>query len=85
MIVLVQVMDRQKCDIMLPLPKRRDLNGNYIEPVKEILPKPAFRNHLFQQLIRRRDQTHIYLDRSLTAKFFYFSFLEDPEQLGLHG
>ena len=50
---------RQRYDIFLPLPERRQIDMNSVDPVVQILPEPSLTDQLLQIHICGADQTDI--------------------------
>ena len=73
----------QKRDIDLSVPKRRQLNGDNVESVKQIFPEAAFLNFLFQIAMRGGDNADIDLDCFATADRFEFALFQDFQHLHL--
>ena len=69
--------------IVAALSQGRDMNGEHIQPVKQILAKPAFLDGLGQIAIGGRQHTHIRFSGRRTADRVVFAFLEDPEKFWL--
>ena len=76
-------MPRQKRDVIRPLLKARNLNGEYIEPVVEVFTKTAGRDVLLQVTIRRADDTHIGESGPVLPHTLVSFFLQNAEKLTL--
>ena len=75
----------QQEDIISPLPQGWNQGRQRIQPVIQI-PAEASVLHLFLQgFIGRRHDAHIHIDDLVAAHAHDFPFLEDTEQLDLHG
>ena len=79
---LREVADQQR-NIFAPLTQRRHGDGEDIQPVKEVAAKLAFRDHLCQVAIGRRDHADVDTDGARAAQPFEFLFLQNAQQLGL--
>ena len=80
-----QVVVREQQDVVSPLPQGRDVNGDHVEPVVEVLSEAARADHFLQGLIGGGDDAHVNGDIFLAAQLFDLSLLEYAQQLGLHG
>jgi hypothetical protein len=56
-------MVHQRWDVLDPFAKRRYLNRHDVEPVYQVLPESALGDLQLQILVRRRQDSHIHLDR----------------------
>src|SRR5579871_5317186 len=52
-------MARQQRNVLFALTKWRNVEGDYIEPVKEIFPEVAFHDLLFQVFVGRRNNARV--------------------------
>jgi hypothetical protein len=62
------------------LAKRRQLDRKNVQPVEEIATESFVANVFFQIAVRRRNYTHIYLDRLHAAKALELVLLEHTEE-----
>ncbi len=58
----IDEMPGQQRYIFGTVTQRRNGDGENVEPVKQVLPKLAFRNHLPQVVVGGGDQSHIRFD-----------------------
>ena len=79
----VQEVRHQQGDVFTPLPQRRQIDGDDLDPVVEILTHPAGRQKGFQIAVRGRDDPHINGHRPVVADFFDALLLQGPQQLHL--
>ena len=77
-----KVMDQQ-WDVVPACAQRRKRDREYIQAIKEIAAKAAFRNHMRQILIRRCDDANVYPEGSCAAEPLELLFLEGPKDLRL--
>src|SRR5215470_16503614 len=59
--------------------------GKNINTVKQVAAKRVLLDQLFEIAVRGDYDSHIHLDRFITAHAFDFSFFEHTEQFRLHG
>ena len=59
---LSKEMANQCADVLRSLPQRRQMDGNHVQAIIEVLPKAPFADHRHQITIGRRDDAHIYAD-----------------------
>ncbi len=81
----LEEMGRQERDILSSLPQRRKGDGYDIESVEEVLSEASVFHERFQELIRGGDHPHIHLDVSRFSHPFNLVFLEESQELRLHG
>ena len=74
---------RQHRDVHLPLVQRGKADGEGIDPVVEILAKPAVAHELLERAVGRRDQTEVDGDRLVAAEPLESPLFEHAQQLGL--
>ncbi len=74
----------QKRNVLDPLPKRRDVERDDVEPVEEVFAEAPGCNLPEQVPVRRGDEPHIDPDHLLAADAGDLPFLEDAEELHLH-
>ena len=64
----VQEMRRQNRNVLGALPQRRHIEGNHVQPVKEVLAKGIALNFLFEFLIRGGQHAHIHIHRLIRSQ-----------------
>ena len=79
--VLVEEVLREQRDVVLALAQRRQLDGDDVQPVEEILAEPALLHHLPQVDVGRGDDPHVDLDRLHAAQPHELALLHDAQQL----
>ena len=67
-----------------PFAQRRNLHADLVNPIEEILAKPAFVDQLRQVLVRGADHPDIDLDRPAPANPLDNLVLQETQQLDLH-
>ena len=67
-----------------PFPERRDLDGNDVEAVVEILPEGLFVDHIQQIPVGSGDDAHVDRDGPGAAHPGDLHFLQHPQQMDLH-
>src|SRR5919204_734573 len=55
-------------DLFAPFAQRRDMNGDNIEPVEQVLTKQSLLHRPFQRLVGGRQHAHIDRDIAFTAQ-----------------
>src|ERR1700721_3062327 len=70
-------------DVFRPLLKLRRINAHYIDAVKKILTKFAFRDQLAQVLVRSEDEAGAQWDELIRAGAAEFHLLQNAEELYL--
>ncbi len=75
----------QRRQVLAPLAQRRQMDGEAVEPIEQVLAKAARRHRLLQVLVGGRDDAHVGLDRLVAAEPLEALFLEQPQHLGLRG
>ena len=70
-------------DILGAFPQRRYPNDEYFEPEIEVLPKQTFPDHGLKITVGGCDDAGLQGDRLDVAYSLEFSFLQNPQQLGL--
>jgi hypothetical protein len=79
-----QEVPDQLGDVLAPVLQRRDINGEHVQAVEEILPKPPRPQFLLQRLVRRGDDANVgeaLLDRPDPAVAAVF---QHAQQFRLH-
>src|SRR5205085_5923526 len=71
-------------NILDPLSERRQLDGEHVETIKQILSKFLFDHETLQVLIGGGHHTHVNLDIVLTADPLELALLQHSKQLYLH-
>jgi len=75
----------QQGDVGPALAQRRQVNGEDVEAIEQVVSKPAQRDLFLERLIRRRDHPHVDFDRLCPADAEKRAILEHPQQLDLGG
>ena len=83
--ILPDIMPGQFLQIPDPLPQGWDLHDHRRHPVKQVLSHPPLVDHGEGVLVGGGDQTNVHGDAGRAPHPLEGPFLEDPEQLGLHG
>ena len=81
--VAIQEQAGQLWQIVDPLPQRRQLDRDDVDPVEQILAEGACLDSLFQVCVRRDDQSEVGPDQLATADPFDLALLNRAEQLRL--
>src|SRR5579859_250974 len=76
---LPQEIVRQRGDVLSAVAQRRNVKGNHVEAVKQVLTKSAARDFLLQVLVGRRDYAHVYVRSDVGAHSFEALLLEDAQ------
>ena len=77
-------MLHQQRDVLPPLAQRGKLNGDHVQPVVQVLPKPSG-GDLFRQIARGSgDQAHFHPGRLHPAHAFELALLDGAQELHLH-
>ena len=63
--------------------KRRQMNGDNVQAVIQVLAKAALSDPLEQVAVGGRDEPHIHTNRFRTAQALEFTLLQDPQQFRL--
>ena len=79
----IHEMPGQQWYIFGTLAQRRNGDGKNIEPIKQVFPELAFRNHLPQVVVGGGDQPHIGFDRLCAPQPLELMFLQNPQELRL--
>src|SRR5574341_929894 len=74
---------RKDRDVLLPVLQRRQVDGDNIEAIEEVLAKAAFFNRARQIAIGRRNYTNIDANRLRAPDTLELPFLEKSKELGL--
>src|SRR5690606_21906224 len=78
-----QLIEQQR-KILDALAQRRHLDGEYVQPVVEVLAELAAGDHLFKILVRRGNHPHVRLLRLVAADPLEGALLQHTQQLDLH-
>ena len=81
-VLLEEVLDQQR-DVVLALAQRRQLHGDDVQPVVQVLAELAFVHHVAQIDVGRGDDPDVDLDRLDAAEAHELALLDDAQQLGL--
>ncbi len=79
-----EVAGQQK-DVVPPLPERRQIQGDDVDPEVEVLAELPLLHEAEKVLVRGRDDPDIHLLRLAAADHAHLAVLEHPEELDLHG
>src|SRR6266516_1847576 len=66
-------------------PGQRDVEGKDIKPVEQVLPELPLGDERLQILVGGSDDPDVHLDVLVTAYPLELPFLQDPQELHLHG
>ena len=83
-IVLEKMLD-QKWNILTAVAQSRQMDGNDIQSVREVLPERSFLHHEPKIGAGCRNNPHVDFDRSIAAESIKLPFLNDAQQLDLQG
>ncbi len=81
--VLLEEVLHQQRDVVLALAQRRQVHGDDVQPVVEVLAEAALVDHRAQVDVGRRDDAHVDLDRLDAAEAHELALLDHAQQLGL--
>ena len=81
--VLLEEVLRQQRNVLVPLAQRRQLHGDDVQAVEEILAELPLLHHLAQLDVRRGDDPDVDLDRLDAAEAHELALLDHAQQLGL--
>ena len=81
--VLLEEVLREQRNVVLALAQRRQLHGDDVQPVEQVLAELAFVHHVPQVDVGRGDDPHVDLDRLDAAEAHELALLDDAQQLGL--
>ena len=70
-------------DVAPPRSERRKLDPHDVQPVEEILAETPLRDELLEVPVRRRDDSHVHMDRALAPQALELALLEHPQELHL--
>ena len=76
-------MMHQQWNVFTPFAKRRNLDWENIQAVKEVFAELIVANHALQIAVRCGDQPNVYTNRFRTSQAFKFAFLQSAQQLWL--
>ena len=76
-------MTPQQRDVFFPLPKRRNIERNHIETVKQVLAEITPGDFFFQILVRGRDDAGINRDRLISSYRREALFIQGAQHLRL--
>src|ERR1039458_9647011 len=82
---LLKKMSGQHRDVLFALTQWRHLDGKNIQPVIEVLAKPALLRILLPVAVRGGDDADIHRTRLLLAHALILLFLQDAQELALEG
>src|SRR5262249_9182803 len=70
-------------DVLRALAQRRQLDGDHVDPVVEVLPEPALLDRLLEVEIRGRNEPEFRFDRLRPADALDFALLDGSQKLCL--
>src|SRR5580704_7993156 len=76
-------MIEEQGNILAALAQRRQLEGNHVEAMIQILAKAAIAHKAQQIDIRRGDNAHVHFDIFSATQAHEFAFLDHTQELGL--
>ena len=76
-------LTQKKERILLPVSQRREVQLQHIQPVKQILAKPAVSHFLFQVFVGGRDNAHINRNDGITSETHNLALLQNTQQTAL--
>src|SRR5207245_8304766 len=79
-----QILDDQRY-VLDPFTERRDMEGKDIEPVEQVLAELPLDDERLQILVGGADDPDVHLDVLVPTHPLEFPFLQDPQELHLHG
>ena len=74
---------RQKGNVFLALPQRRDVDRHHVQAEKQILPEFFALDALLHVAVGRGDDAYVHLDRPVAAHTLKFPFLQHAQQFRL--
>ena len=77
-----EVLDQQR-DVLVALAQRRQVDGDHVEPVEEVLAEGALLHGFGQVGVGGGDDAHVGLARLDAAERHELLLLDHPQQLGL--
>ena len=80
---LVEEVLHEQRDVVLALAQRRQLHGDDVQAVEQVLAEPALLHHVAQVDVGRGDDAHVHLDRLDAAEPHELALLNHAQQLGL--
>src|SRR5882672_10733286 len=85
LVVEAEEVPGQVQDVLSPLAKRRQEDGDYFQAVVEVLPEDSLLHGLVQIPVRRRDDPDVHLEVRGAADPLERAVLDEAEELGLGG
>src|SRR5690348_11443682 len=83
--VHLEEMSRERGDVAEPVTQRGEVDADDIDPVIEILAEPSIGDERLEGLVGGQNHASIYFDRLGGADGLEAAFLQDTEELELHG
>src|SRR6267143_748085 len=80
---LVEMFDKQR-HIFQTLAQRWDFKGDYVQTEKQIAAESSFLDLFVEELVRRRNYTHVDVNRRVAAHRLKPLFFQNPEDFSLH-
>src|SRR5207244_12813827 len=74
-----QIFDEQ-ADVVGPLPQRRHDDGEYVEPVEQVLAESSLRHSRGEVAVGRSEDAHIDGNRPVAADALEFPYLHDTQK-----
>src|SRR6266704_757466 len=81
--MLIEMIDKQR-NVLCPLPERRNLERDYIEPKEEIAAKCSPIDLFFQLLVGRRNHAHTASNRRVASDRLESLLFERAQNFRLH-
>ena len=80
-IILLEEIGREQVDVLLPVPKRRELDRDDVQPEEQVFPERLSFDFGGEILIRRRDEPCFHAMRLVSPHPFKFPLLQHAEKL----
>ncbi|MNT71888.1 hypothetical protein D3C72_2104310 [compost metagenome] len=78
-----QEMPGQHHDVARPLPERRQVDGQHVQPVEQVFAELLFGDELHRVAVGGADHAHIHMPHARFAHPAQRAGLQEPEQLAL--
>src|SRR5262249_4050464 len=75
----------QQQHVVAALAERRQMHGEDVEPIEQVLADATGRNRVLEVSIGRRDEAHVAAQGRRTAYALELALLQDAQELGLYG
>ena len=80
---LLQEVRREDGNVFGPFAQRGHVEGNYVEPVKQIFAERVAADFLLELLVGRGDHAHVHRDRLIRAKRFHALLFQHAQHFRL--